>query len=110
MDSIFGLVAAAVFVGWLASGDKDKVPHPTSDWDDAVAQSIAKHANASIDHYNGALSRCKDELQRVKTEVECLGFSVELHSEADEINWNVNKINEIDVGSIADRINRILGE
>ena len=110
MDSIFGLVAATVFVGLLVSGDSDKVPHPSSDWDDAVAHSISKHADASIDHYNNALSYCKDDLSRVKTEVECLGFSVELHSEADEINWYVDKINDIDVNSIVERINSILGE
>ena len=110
MRGLIGLVAGAAFIALLASGDRDVVPCPKSNWDDNVARSIKSNANKNISRYNDALRSCKDSLSSVKTSAELSALEVEFNSKANDLNWWASRVDNVDVNRIVSDINRILGE
>ena len=107
MGILSELLVGGLFLSLLAS-DNDAVQMPKGEWKDTVGVSIHKEVSRNITEYNRVVSDCKDTLSRVKTEAELKTLEVDFNSKQNDLEWQRQQINNVDINYIIDHVNQIL--
>ena len=110
MTGLGAVLTGALFAGFLASGDQDKLPSPQGEWSDSVGERIREDVEQHLNGYRKALKEANSTLSEVKIKAESKAFEVEYTSRANDLNWMKRQIEEVDLRYIADQIERVLGE
>lgn len=107
MGPLTNIIVGGLFVTMLVSGD-DKVPVPKSEWRDGVGQSIQSAVESDISGFNNALNNCKDTLTSVKYKTESNALAVNFQSRRQELDWQRQQIESVNVNYIVERYEQIL--
>ena len=108
MIGLAELIGGAVFLAFLASGDKDAVPPPKSKWNDCVGERIDGSVKKCLNHYNSALKSCNDALSRVKLEAQQKSLEVNFSSKHNDLDWQGRQIDAVNIDHISNSVNQIL--